>query len=68
MWKLILGFVAFAAIAMYVLTKAGGDIDLGGEKHGVETTHTEPAKPAAAAADAASATAPAPAAPVPAAK
>ena len=61
MWKLILGFVAFAAIAMYVLTKAGGDIDLGGEKHGVETTHTEPAKPAAAEA------APAPA-PVPAAK
>jgi hypothetical protein len=59
--------VAFAAIAMYVLAKAGGDIDLGGEKHGVETTHTEPAKPAAAA-NAASATAPAPAAPAPAAK
>ena len=66
MWKLILGFVAFAAIAMYVLAKAGGDIDLGGEKHCVETTHTEPAKPAAA--DAAPATAAAPAAPVPAAK
>jgi hypothetical protein len=66
MWKLILGFVAFAAIAMYVLAKAGGDIDLGGEKHGVETTHTEPAKPAAA--DAAPATAAAPAAPAPAAK
>jgi hypothetical protein len=66
MWKLILGFVAFAAIAMYVLVKAGGDIDLGGEKHGVETTHTEPAKPAAA--DAAPATAAAPAAPAPAAK
>ena len=66
MWKLILGFVAFAAIAMYVLAKAGGDIDLGGEKHGVETTHTEPAKPAAA--DAAPASAAAPAAPAPAAK
>ena len=66
MWKLIFGFVAFAAIAMYVLVKAGGDIDLGGEKHGVETTHTEPAKPAAA--DAAPATAAAPAAPAPAAK
>ena len=60
MWKLILGFVAFAAIAMYVLAKAGGDIDLGGEKHGVETKHTEPAKPAAA--EAAPAPAPAPAA------
>jgi len=66
MWKLILGFVAFAAIAMYVLVKAGGDIDLGGEKHGVETTHTEPAKPAVT--DAAPATAAAPAAPAPAAK
>jgi hypothetical protein len=66
MWKLILGFVAFAAIAMYVLAKAGGDIDLGGEKHGVETTHTEPVKPAAT--DAAPATAAAPAAPAPAAK
>jgi hypothetical protein len=66
MWKLILGFVAFAAIAMYVLAKAGGDIDLGGEKHGVETTHTEPAKPAAT--DASPATAAAPAAPAPAAK
>ena len=60
MWKLILGCVAFAAIAMYVLAKAGGDIDLGGEKHGVETTHTEPAKPAAA--EAAPAPVPAPAA------
>ena len=66
MWKLILGFVAFAAIAMYVLAKAGGDIDLGGEKHGVETTYTEPAKPAAT--DAAPAIAAAPAAPAPAAK
>ena len=66
MWKIILGFVAFAAIAMYVLAKAGGDIDLGGEKHGVETTHTEPAKPAAA--DAAPAITAAPAAPAPAAK
>jgi hypothetical protein len=66
MWKIILGFVAFAAIAMYVLAKAGGDIDLGGEKHGVETTHTEPAKPAAA--DAAPAIAATPAAPAPAAK
>ena len=51
MWKLILGFVAFAAIAMYVLAKAGGDIDLGGEKHGADAVHApEPAKPADAAA------------------
>ena len=62
MWKLILGFVVFAAIAMYVLMKAGGDIDLGGEKHGTETTHVEPAKPAASAPEAAPAAAPAAAA------
>ena len=60
MWKLILGFVVFAAIAMYVLMKAGGDIDLGGEKHGTETTHVEPA--AASAPEAAPAAAPAAAA------
>ena len=64
MWKLILGFVVFAAIAMYVLMKAGGDIDLGGEKHGVDATHSEPAKPAASAPEAA----PAPAAAASAAK
>ncbi|NRF66008.1 hypothetical protein HLB44_03295 [Aquincola sp. S2] len=49
MWKLLLGFVIFAAVALVVLKKAGGDIDLGGEKHGVET-HAEPAKPGASAA------------------
>ena len=33
MWKIVLGFVVFAGIALYLLSK-GGDIDLGGEKHG----------------------------------
>ena len=64
MWKLILGFVVFAAIAMYVLMKAGGDIDMGGEKHGIDASHSEPAKPAASAPEAA----PAPAAAASAAK
>jgi hypothetical protein len=36
MWKLIIGFVLFAALAIFVLMKAGGDIDMGGEKHGIE--------------------------------
>jgi hypothetical protein len=44
MWKIVLGFIAFAALALYVLSK-GGDIDMGSEKHGAET-------PAAAAAPA----------------
>ncbi len=33
MWKIALGFVVFAALALYMLSR-GGDIDLGGEKHG----------------------------------
>ncbi|MEJ6021748.1 hypothetical protein [Ramlibacter sp. PS4R-6] len=44
MWKLAVGFVAFAAFAIFVVSKAD-NIDMGGEKHGVETTaHPEPAK------------------------
>lgn len=44
MWKLAIGFVVFAAIAIFVLSKAG-DIDMGGEKHGVDAqqAHPEPA-------------------------
>lgn len=33
MWKIIVGFIIFAALALYMLSR-GGDIDLGGEKHG----------------------------------
>lgn len=33
MWKIIVGFVVFAGLALYLLNK-GGDIDMGGEKHG----------------------------------
>lgn len=51
MWKLLVAFIAFAAIAIFVLMKSGGDIDMGGEKHGIEATHTEEAAtPAASAA------------------
>jgi MFS family permease len=32
-----LAFAAFAAVALYVLVKSGADVDMGGEKHGVET-------------------------------
>ena len=34
MVKLAIGFIAFAAIAIYVLMSTGGNIDLTGEKHG----------------------------------
>ena len=49
MWKLLLAFVAFAALALFVLSK-GGDIDMGGEKHGAEATHAPAAAPAPASA------------------
>lgn len=60
MIKLLLGFIVFAALAIWVLTKAGGNIDMGGEKHGVES-HAPAASEAAPAASAAPAAASAPA-------
>ncbi len=48
MIKIIIAFIAFAALALFMLSKSGGDIDMSGEKHGSEATHSEPAKPAAA--------------------
>ena len=38
MWKLVIGFVAFAALALFVIFQAGDKVDMGGEKHGTETT------------------------------
>ena len=46
MIKIFIGFVIFSALAMYILFK-GGDIDMSGEKHGSEATHTEEAAPKA---------------------
>ena len=43
MWKILLGFAVFSALAIFVLMK-GGDIDMSGEKHGTEATTTEAAK------------------------
>jgi hypothetical protein len=45
MWKILVGFAIFAALALFVLSKSG-DIDMSGEKHG-ESQQTE--VPAAAA-------------------
>ena len=39
MWKIAVGFAIFAALALFILSK-GGDIDMGGEKHG-EPIHVE---------------------------
>jgi hypothetical protein len=59
MIKILIGFIVFAALALFMLMK-GGDIDMSGEKHGSEATHSEPAKAPEPAAPAA-APAPAPA-------
>ncbi|MFY8043553.1 MAG: hypothetical protein ACOVOD_11570, partial [Rhodoferax sp.] len=55
MWKIIVGFALFAGLGLYVLS-TGGDIDMGGEKHGADAMHTE--APAAAPASVASAAKP----------
>ena len=70
MLKIALGFIVFAALALFVIFQAGDKVDMGGEKHGSEASHeAEPAKaaPAAPAAPAETTSAPAPA-PAPAGK
>ena len=48
MWKIALGFVAFAALALFVIFKAGDKVDMSGEKHGSEAIHApEETKPVA---------------------
>jgi hypothetical protein len=42
MIKLIIGFIVIAGAALYLMSK-GGDIDMGGEKHGIETHEAAPA-------------------------
>lgn len=48
MWKIAVGFAVFAGLALFILSK-GGDIDMGGEKHG-DTTHVEAPSAASSAA------------------
>ncbi|KRD26552.1 hypothetical protein ASE39_20220 [Acidovorax sp. Root267] len=62
MWKIVVGFVLFAALSMYVIIKAGDKADMGGEKHGADAVHAPEsaasapaAMPASAPASAASA-------------
>jgi hypothetical protein len=64
MIKILIGFIVFAALALFVIMKGGDSLDMGGEKHGADAVHSEPAKPAEAPAAAPAA----PAAPADAAK
>ena len=59
MWKIVVGFVVFAGLALYVIGKGGDSLDMSGEKHGADAVHVEPAK-ADAPAPAAAPVAPAP--------
>ncbi len=62
MWKIVAGFIAFAALALFIISKGGDKVDMSGEKHGADAVHapeTAASAPAAAAAPAASAAAPA---------
>lgn len=38
MWKIVVGFIVFAGLALFLLNQ-GGDIDLSGEKHGSAACH-----------------------------
>jgi hypothetical protein len=48
MLKIFIGFVIFAALAIFVIMKGGDSLDMGGEKHGAEAIHA-PAEAASAA-------------------
>jgi hypothetical protein len=54
MLKIFVGFVIFAALAMFVIMKGGDSLDMGGEKHGADAVHA-PEAAASAPASAASA-------------
>ncbi len=34
MWKIVVGFIAFAALGIFVIIKGGDNLDMSGEKHG----------------------------------
>jgi hypothetical protein len=48
MWKIFVGFVIFAALALFVIMKGGDKLDMGGEKHGEEAVHAPAISPASA--------------------
>jgi hypothetical protein len=47
MLKIFIGFVIFAALAIFVIMKGGDSLDMGGEKHGADAVHA-PAEAASA--------------------
>ena len=48
MWKIAVGFVAFAALALFIIMQAGDKVDMRGESAAHETSEqAAPAAPAA---------------------
>jgi len=47
MLKIFIGFVIFAALAIFVIMQGGDSLDMSGEKHGAEAVHA-PAEAASA--------------------
>ena len=35
MIKIFIGFVVFAALALFIMARSGADVDMGGEQHGI---------------------------------
>ena len=48
MWKIVVGFVLFAAVSLFAIMKAGDKVEMGGETHGSEITGHSPAASAPA--------------------
>lgn len=42
MLKIAIGFIAFAAVALYFIAQGGDSIDMSGEKHGTEAHAPSP--------------------------
>ncbi|WP_370680899.1 hypothetical protein [Comamonas sp. GB3 AK4-5] len=63
MWKIVVGFVVFAAISLFVIMKAGDKVDMSGEKHGADAVQAPEPVPAAPAVEAPAPAAEAPTAP-----
>jgi hypothetical protein len=56
MWKIVVGFIVFAALSLFVIMKAGDKVDMGGEQHTGDIGGHAPAVPASVPASAASGT------------
>ena len=62
MWKIAVGFLLFAGLALYVIAQGGDNLDMSGEKHGADAIHAPaPAEAPAASTATTPAASPAPA-------